>query len=79
MLPLLLSGGSRSSGSLTQPLLTFGGQSFLLLLGSGWNSATFQVLNYHMWLVATILDNTYIKQFHQCSRKTEDGEGSLVL
>lgn len=59
----------------TQPLLTLGGQGFSLLPGGGWNSVTFQVLNTHMWLMATILDNTYIEH---CHRKTRGGEGSLV-
>ena len=35
---------------------------------------TFQVFNSHMWLVATILDNTNIEQFYYC-RKFLDGTG----
>lgn len=57
-------------------LLTVGGQDFSLLLVRGWNSATFQVLDSHVWLVATILDNIYVEHFYLCYRKTEVGGGS---
>lgn len=48
----------------------------LITSGEGWNSVTFQVLNKHMWLVATILNNTYIDG---CHRKTRSEKGRLVL
>lgn len=55
---LLIARQKQKSRFPTQPLLTLGRESFSLLLGRGWDSVTLQVLDSHMWLVTTILDNT---------------------